>query len=69
VSRGDKLSRGFAACDRNFDITLGGLHLGEILDLILSSACEAISATRNVGTNSAFALGLRKTTDNIERRL
>jgi hypothetical protein len=30
-------------------------------------ACEACSATWSLGTNSAFALGLRKTTGNLDR--
>jgi hypothetical protein len=31
------------------------------------AAWEACSATWNLGTNSAFALGLRKTTENLNR--
>jgi hypothetical protein len=31
------------------------------------AAWEACSATWNLGTNSAFALGLRKTTENLDR--
>jgi hypothetical protein len=31
------------------------------------AACEACSATWNLGTNSAFALGSRKTTENLDR--
>jgi hypothetical protein len=40
---------------RNFDITNG------------RAACEACSATWNFGTNSTFALGQRKTTENLDR--
>jgi hypothetical protein len=40
---------------RNFDITNG------------RAACEASRATWNLGTNSAFALGSRKTTENLDR--
>jgi hypothetical protein len=40
---------------RNFDITNGRV------------ACEVYSATWNLGTNSAFALGSRKTTENLHR--
>jgi hypothetical protein len=31
------------------------------------AACEACSATWSLGTNSAFALGSRKTTENLDR--
>jgi hypothetical protein len=31
------------------------------------AACEASSATWSLGTNSAFALGSRKTTENLDR--
>jgi hypothetical protein len=40
---------------RNFDMTNG------------RAACEAYSATWNLGTNSAFALGSRKITRNLVR--
>jgi hypothetical protein len=40
---------------RNFDITNR------------RAACEACSATWNLGTNSAFALGSRKTTEKFDR--
>jgi hypothetical protein len=40
---------------RNFEITIG------------RAACEACRATWNLGTNSAFALGPRKTTENLDR--
>jgi hypothetical protein len=46
---------GRAILGRNFDVTIG------------RAACEASSATWNLGTNSAFALGPRKTTENIDR--
>jgi hypothetical protein len=48
-------SVGGAILGRNFDITNG------------RAACEACSATRDLGTNSAFALGPRKTTENLDR--
>jgi hypothetical protein len=38
-----------------FDVTIG------------RAACEACSTTWNLGTNSAFALGSRKTTENLDR--
>jgi hypothetical protein len=31
------------------------------------AACEACSARCNLGTNSVFALGMRKTTENLDR--
>jgi hypothetical protein len=31
------------------------------------AACKARSAKSNLGTNSAFALGPRKTTENLDR--
>jgi hypothetical protein len=40
---------------RNFDVNNG------------RAACEACSATWNLGTSSAFALGPRKTTENLGR--
>jgi hypothetical protein len=40
---------------RNFDITNG------------RAACETRSATWNLVINSAFALGSRKTTENLDR--
>jgi hypothetical protein len=42
-----------AALGRNFYVTIG------------RAACEASSATWNLGTNSEFALGPRKTTENF----
>jgi hypothetical protein len=64
----------------NFYMTLEELHFGEILAnmrrAILGrnfdvtngrAACEACSATWNLGTKSAFALGSRKTTENLDR--
>jgi hypothetical protein len=44
-----------AILGRNFDVTSGW------------SACEACSATWNLSTNSAFALGSRKSTENLNR--
>jgi hypothetical protein len=41
------------ALDANFEFTIG------------RAACEAYRATWNLGTNSAFALGPRKTTENM----
>jgi hypothetical protein len=47
--------------------TLGGLHRGEIFNVTIGrAACEACSATWNLSTNSAFALGPRKTTENLD---
>jgi hypothetical protein len=51
----------------NFYMTLEGLHNGVILTNIGRTACESSSATWNSGTNSAFALGSRKTTENLDR--
>jgi hypothetical protein len=61
-------------------MTLKGLHYGEILinigkailgrnfDVTIGmAACEASSATWNLVSNSAFALGPRKTTENLDR--
>jgi hypothetical protein len=44
-----------ATLGRNFNVTVG------------RAACEACSATWNLGTNSAFALWPRKTTENLNR--
>jgi hypothetical protein len=44
-----------AALDENFEITIG------------RAACEVYRAKWNLGTNSAFALGPRKTTENFDR--
>jgi hypothetical protein len=46
---------GRATLGRNFDVTIG------------RAAYEACSATWNLCTNSAFALGSRKTTENLDR--
>jgi hypothetical protein len=43
-----------ATLERNFDVAIG------------RATCEASSATWNFGTNSAFALELRKTTENLD---
>jgi hypothetical protein len=48
-------------------MTLEGLNYGEIWSNIGMSASEASSATWNLGTNSAFALGPRKTTEKLDR--
>jgi hypothetical protein len=61
-------------------MTLKGLHYGKILANIGRAilgrtfdvtdgraACEACSATWNLGTNSASALGSSKTTENLAR--
>jgi hypothetical protein len=41
---------------------------GEIFNVATGKAAwEAYSATWNLGTNSAFALGTRKTTENLDR--
>jgi hypothetical protein len=63
-----------------FYLTLEKLHYGELVTntgrTILgrnfyvtngSAACEASSATWNLGTNSAFALRSSKTTENLDR--
>jgi hypothetical protein len=47
---------GFTAYDCNFNINIGS-----------GAACEACSATRKLGTNLVFALGSRKTTENLDR--
>jgi hypothetical protein len=41
--------------ERNFDVPIG------------RAACEVSSATWNLGTNTAFVLGSRKTTENLDR--
>jgi hypothetical protein len=64
----------------NFYMTLGGLHYSEIWSNIgrvtsgrnfdvtnERAACEACSAKWNLGTKSAFALGSRKTTENLDQ--
>jgi hypothetical protein len=66
----------------NFDISLGRAAFGEIWILIWGGGAtlgrnfdvnieravwEACSATWNLGTNLAFALGPRKTTENLDR--
>jgi hypothetical protein len=62
-------------------MTLEGLQYSEILTNIRGgailegnsdvtyerAACEASSATWNLGANSAFVLGSRKTTENFDR--
>jgi hypothetical protein len=41
---------------------------GEIFNVTIGKAAwEACNATWNLGTNSAFALGPRKTTENLDR--
>jgi hypothetical protein len=48
--------------------TLGGLHLDKIFNVTIGrAACEACSATWILDTNSAFVLGPRKTTENLDR--
>jgi hypothetical protein len=43
-------------------------HLAKILTVTVGRAAwEACSATWNLGTNSAFALGPRKPTENLDR--
>jgi hypothetical protein len=44
-----------AVLGRNFDVNIG------------RAAWEACSATWNLGTNTTFALGPRKTTENLDR--
>jgi hypothetical protein len=80
VEQGEKLSRVLLrSCTvLNFDIILG--RAGEIWILIWGvtlwrnfdvnigrAAWGACSATWNLGTNSAFALRIRKTTENLDR--
>lgn len=46
----------------------GGVTLGRYFDVNVGRpACEACSATWDLGANSAFAVGLRKTTENSDR--
>jgi hypothetical protein len=49
------INAGRAALERNFDVT------------IRRAACEASSSTWNLGTNSVFAPGPRKTKENLDR--
>lgn len=53
TSRRKKFYRGLTAYDRNFYVTIGRAAFG------------ARIATRNLGTNPAFVLGLVKTTENF----
>jgi hypothetical protein len=51
-----------------FNSISGGVHWGEIFPVTIGRvAWEVYSATWNLGTNSAFALGPRKTTENLHR--
>jgi hypothetical protein len=51
-----------------FSLTLGGLYYGEMFNVTIGrAACEACGATWNMGTNLAFALGPRKTTEYLVR--
>jgi hypothetical protein len=52
----------------HFNINVGRVTIGRNFDVTIGrAACEAGSATWNLGTNSPFAPGLRKTTKNINR--
>jgi hypothetical protein len=52
----------------SFDISLETATLGINFDVSIGrAACEACSATWNLCTNSAFALGLSKTKENFDR--
>jgi hypothetical protein len=52
----------------NFNPTSGLIHYCEIFYVTIGrAACEACSATWNLGTNSAFALWPRKTTEKLDR--
>jgi hypothetical protein len=51
----------------NVYMTLEGLQYGKVGTKIERAACEARSATWNLGTNPEFALGSRKTTANLDR--
>jgi hypothetical protein len=56
MSREEKLNGGLTASDGiNFGVNVG------------RAACEVCSSTCNLGTNSAFALGPSKTTENLDR--
>jgi hypothetical protein len=48
-------------------MTLAGLHYSEIWTNIGRAACETCCATWDLGANSAFALGSRKTTEKLDR--
>jgi hypothetical protein len=51
-----------------FELTLGGQHLGEILTLPVGGLHVKHAEQRGIlGTNSAFALEPRKTTENLDR--
>jgi hypothetical protein len=50
-------------------LTLGGVNQGQNYDVNIGAAQEACSATQNLGTNSAFALGTRKPTQIIQMML
>jgi hypothetical protein len=69
MSCGEKLSRGFTANDGNFVTNFGGIKVKILFNIWRAtlgrnvyvtngrSACEAYNPTRDVDTNSAFALG------------
>jgi hypothetical protein len=58
------LARAFTACDRNYDINIERAALGRNFDVTVGRAArEARIAT----WNSEFALGLRKTTEKLDR--
>jgi hypothetical protein len=58
---------GGAALERNLDRHLEGYITAKFQCYRWEGSCEACSATWNLGTNSAFALGPRKTTENPDR--
>jgi hypothetical protein len=52
------------------ELTLGGQHYGEILTLPVGGLYVKYAVQRGIlGTNSAFAVGPRKTTENLDRGL
>jgi hypothetical protein len=51
-----------------FELTLGGLYSGEILTLSMGVLhVKHAAQSGNLGTKSAFVLGPRKTTENLDR--
>jgi hypothetical protein len=59
--------RGACQLNVNGNGSLTGCIWAKILKLPSRAACEACRATWNLGTNSAFPLGPRKTTENLDR--
>jgi hypothetical protein len=64
---GERLgSRLFMNRDKNMNWAIRRM-VGILILTLGGATCEARSATFNLGTNSAFALGSRKTTENLDR--